>query len=420
MKHLFLLLPFLTLLTTPTTAQQRSATIDYNQTLFARDPNAARKNAEVEQKIQQLASGNKLASVPVIVPVVVHVVWNQAVENIPDSQIVSQIEVMNEDFNRLNADTVNTPGIFQSVAASANIQFCLAQVDPNGNPTTGIHRVQTTASSWSPVTRVMDNAYGGTDVWDPANYMNIYVCNITNGLLGMASFPGGPPATEGIIIYYRVFGRVGNLMAPYNLGRTATQEAGHYFQLYPIDYNFCTGTNANNCLTQGDRVCDTPPQDFSINCFSPSVNTCTETSPFPPPYTSDMPDMNCNFEGFAADSCMNMFTLGQAQRMNATIAAYYTWQQNTAVLCQPLSVIEHADETSVTVFPSIASDYFAVKSNNSIQSIFISDALGKNVIQLENLKLTETDINIAHLNAGLYFVSVYLHESVVVKRIVIQ
>ena len=88
-------------------------------------------------------NGNKKAIITI--PVVFHVVYNNSAQNISDAQIMSQLDVLNEDFRRLNADTVNTPSAFQGVAADTEIEFCLAIRDPNGNLTTGITRDQKTA-----------------------------------------------------------------------------------------------------------------------------------------------------------------------------------------------------------------------------------------------------------------------------------
>ena len=85
----------------------------------------------------------------ITIPVVVHVVWNTTTENISDAQIFSQITVLNEDFRRDNITAINTPSVWQGIAADCEIEFCLADTDPNGNPTTGITRTQTPETSFS-------------------------------------------------------------------------------------------------------------------------------------------------------------------------------------------------------------------------------------------------------------------------------
>ena len=115
------------------------------------------------------------------IPVVVHVVYKNAAQNISNAQIQSQIDVLNLDFNHLNADTANTPSVFQPIAGNAGINFCLAQIDPNGNATTGIERFQTTVNSFIDDDAVKAGATGGLDAWDPSQYFNIWVCNLGGG-----------------------------------------------------------------------------------------------------------------------------------------------------------------------------------------------------------------------------------------------
>ena len=114
-----------------------------------------------------------------IIPVVVHVVWNTPVQNISNAQVISQINILNEDFRKLNADTINTPVGFKSLIGDSKIEFCLAKRDPFGNPTTGITNTQTTEFSFAPLlgdTNIYYTASGGRDAWDTAQYINIWVC----------------------------------------------------------------------------------------------------------------------------------------------------------------------------------------------------------------------------------------------------
>ena len=130
----------------------------------------------------------------VTIPVVVHVVHRTDDENISDEQVLSQLPVLNADFRARNADIGNVPEPFGHMAADACIEFALARVDPDGNPTDGITRTPTTRTSFEAVTNdVKSRATGGIDPWDTLRYLNIWVCTLGRGLLGYAQFPGGPP-----------------------------------------------------------------------------------------------------------------------------------------------------------------------------------------------------------------------------------
>src|SRR5690606_22779204 len=158
------------------------------------------------------------------IPVVFHVVYNSPQQNISALQIQSQLDILNEDFNRRNADASNTPAPFQAVAGNPQIYFCLASLDPEGNPTTGITRTQTTKTSFDYTKNEMKfTAQGGHDAWNRDLYLNIWICNLDNNILGYAQFPGGPAQTDGVVLLYRSIGRppLNPFPGPYNRGRTA-------------------------------------------------------------------------------------------------------------------------------------------------------------------------------------------------------
>ena len=183
-------------------SQRNCGTMQYHQQMLDEDPSLFQKMQDQEIQIQQWIlnnTGNENTSV-ITIPVVVHVVYYNNTENISDNQIFSQIDILNEDFRRLNADTTNTPTGFLPVAADCEIEFCLAQKDPNGNTTTGITRTQTSQTSFSTNDDVKYTASGGHDAWNTSEYMNIWVCDISGGILGYAQFPGGNPNEDGIVV----------------------------------------------------------------------------------------------------------------------------------------------------------------------------------------------------------------------------
>ncbi|MDQ3192887.1 MAG: M43 family zinc metalloprotease [Bacteroidota bacterium] len=255
----------------------------------------------------------------ITIPVVVHVLYHpdSSNQNILDAVIQSQIDVLNEDFRRTNADTSDTRQVFHKYAADAGVQFQLASVDPNGSPTTGITRTSTT-SSFSPLggmDRMKSSTTGGKDPWPSDKYLNIWVCDMSFFgfvfVLGYAQFPGDDPLTDGVVIQYQHFGRTNNPnAAPANIGRTATHEVGHWMGLYHIwgdDNGTCTGS---------DSIADTPNQGNNSNSdCDKTINSCMD-SPF------DYPDMVENYMDYSSDNCMNIFTKGQSQRMWGVLETY--------------------------------------------------------------------------------------------------
>jgi hypothetical protein len=237
------------------------------------------------------------------IPVVVHVVYNTTAQNISDAQIASQIDVLNKDFRKLNADFSNTPAAFQGIAADCELEFCLAKQTPTGALTTGIVRKQTALTSFSDDDKVKSSTLGGDNAWDATKYLNLWVCPLGGGLLGYAQFPGGPVSTDGVVINVTAFGTTGTATAPFNKGRTATHEVGHWLNLYHIwgdDGTACTGS---------DLVGDTPNQaDENYGCPTFPAVSCSN---------SPNGDMFMNYMDYTDDACMYMFTSGQKTRIDA-------------------------------------------------------------------------------------------------------
>ena len=245
----------------------------------------------------------------ITIPVVVHIVWNTNAENISDAQILSQMDVLNDDFRRTNADASNTPSVWQNIAADCEIDFCLATIAPNGSSTTGITRTQTSQSSFSIGSdNVKSSSTGGVDPWPQDDYLNIWVCDLGGGLLGYATPPSNwTNPNDGVVIGYRYFGTTGVVQAPYNKGRTATHEVGHWLNLDHI-------WGDNNC--GNDNCNDTPVQQSSnYSCPNfPSTSNCTGNG--------SNGDMFMNYMDYTNDACMNLFTADQKSRMISAINQY--------------------------------------------------------------------------------------------------
>jgi hypothetical protein len=307
MRHFFLSIFALMLFSSAVSAQRTCAAEEVLAKQLLENP-AMREQVEqirlhTEQFIQNGGAQERLL---VTIPVVVHVVYFNQTQNISDAQILSQIDVLNDDFRRFNADAGNTPGVWQDIAADCEINFCMAQQDPNGNATSGIVRKSTTVNGFSTNDNVKFNSSGGSNIWDRNKYLNIWVCNLSGGLLGYAQFPGGPASTDGVVCDYAYFGTI-NATPPFDKGRTATHEVGHWLNCYHIwgdDGTSCNGT---------DQVGDTPNQaDEHYQCPS-----------FPQVSCNNGPngDMFMNYMDYTDDACMNLFTEGQKSRMQSLFSS---------------------------------------------------------------------------------------------------
>jgi len=241
---------------------------------------------------------------PATIPTVVHVVYNEESGNISEAQIQSQISVLNQDFRAQNPDSSKAPEVWEGLVADANIQFALASEDPDGGTTTGITRTRTEQTAFGVDDAVKSAATSGVDPWPTDRYLNIWVCNLADGLLGYAQFPGGPPETDGVVILNTAFGTTGTASAPFNGGRTATHEVGHFLNLRHIwgDDFLCAAS---------DLVADTP------NAAVPNFGKPN----FPHVSCNNGPngDMFMNYMDYVDDDSMFMFTPQQVARMLATL-----------------------------------------------------------------------------------------------------
>jgi hypothetical protein len=267
-----------------------------------------RTQERIEQGIRRsIISGlaQKTVRKLITIPTVVHVVYKRPAENISDAQVKSQIAVLNKDFRATNPDKSKVPPVWKSLVADANVKFALAKKDPKGKASTGITRTQTTRDSFGTGNAVKKATQGGADAWPTDRYLNIWVCNLAESLLGYAQFPGGPAATDGVVILYTAFGTSGVAAVPFNLGRTATHEVGHWLNLRHIwgDRNDCGGT---------DFCTDTPNQQLP--------NTGKPTFPHMTCNNGPNGDMFMNYMDYVDDDTMFMFTATQVTRMNAMLA----------------------------------------------------------------------------------------------------
>lgn len=266
----------------------------------------------VQNTVQKMELEKSPAGVIQIIPVVVHVIHDNGVGNISEAQVRDGIRVLNEDFVRMNEDSVQTRSVFKPYAGVADFEFRLAKIDPNGNPTNGIVRVNST------LTYEADDNTKSVSYWNSSKYFNIWLVNTISGstqtsiILGYAQFPGwGAWNKYGVIMLHSQFGRIGTSSE----GRTATHEVGHCLNLF---HTFEGGCGGSNCSSNGDDVCDTPPTANSTQGCSLTQNLCSNDAGGSSPYTTDVEDQIENYMSY--DDCQNMFTSGQIVRMKAAIA----------------------------------------------------------------------------------------------------
>jgi PKD repeat protein len=284
--------------------------MEYHEYLKTVDASYESNQNQLEQLIQQRMSADKTWKTTgvVTVPVVFHILYstNNATQNISNARITAQMDVLNQDFSGTNVDVTNVPSVFQPFVANTGIQFCLAVRDPLGNTTDGIIRKQTTTTSFGTNNAIKFDAQGGSNAWPRDSYLNIWVGNLSGGLLGYAQFPGGAANTDGVVILNGAVGGPGALgtASPYNRGRTATHEIGHWFNLRHIWGDATCGN---------DMVADTPTQQgANFGCPSFPKITCSN---------GPNGDMFMNYMDYVDDNCMIMFSIGQGTRMNTSITA---------------------------------------------------------------------------------------------------
>ena len=297
---------------------QRCAYEELLEDHHERIPTLDRKISELESFtknwIEQNANQAKSRNGEIItIPVVVHIVYKNEEENLSDLIIQSQIEVINEDFRMLNTNAQSIPDEFKSLAVDTEIEFCLASINPDGLPTTGITRTMTDVDCIADILEVKDDGksrlfyeyLGGIDAWDTESYLNIWVASSCGKVLGITpslAFSISVPEEDGVVIDYNYFGN--NCQSaesyPYHLGRTTTHEIGHYLNLYH-PWSDCDDPN-------GDYVEDTPTQEEPYyGCPSyPQVSCGTN-------------DMFMNYMNYVDDMCMSMFSQGQKMRMMAVL-----------------------------------------------------------------------------------------------------
>lgn len=396
-------------------------------------------------KKQTQFENSKQASTVYTIPVIFHIIHSgQAVGtgfNISQAQVNSQITILNKAFRKTNTDisTYVTQSGLSSLAADCEINFCAATVDPSGVALSepGIDRILASSKGWTNpgyADSYIESTIKPQSYWDPSKYCNIWILNFSNSSeLGYAQFPtvpsaatptigdlagsglDGPASTDGVVFGYNFIGDIGTVAPPYNKGRTAVHEIGHWLGLWHIwgDESGCSGT---------DYVADTPNQ-AGENYTCPTTNGTVITDAC----TASSPGVNYqNYMDYSDDKCMVMFTAGQKARMQACMQ-YCNRRMSlaTSTVCNAVGIEENSSNIQVEVYPNPTNGELFVDVNLlDVQDFTISviNTLGQTVKEVKQIQSNggKIKIDLSDKNAGVYFVTIKTKSGSKVKRIVLQ
>lgn len=397
------------------------ANADFDSIAKIAHPELSLRKFRYEQALEsymQSQQNLRVAAEVIRIPVVVHVIHNQANNailgtNISDEQIYSQIKVLNEDYRR----KTGTMGFnSNTIGADTEIEFFLANIDPDGKPTSGITRSYTVKSSFNIINDNDRLAMSNLSFWDSNKYLNIWVAPFSSGYIGYGEFPFAETVEgldseadenlDGVYIDYTTFGKkIGtNTKGLYSFGRTATHEIGHWLGLYHTWGDERCGT---------DYVADTP-QAAAANGGSVCkdvFSSCTGTR------TRNLIE---DYMDYSPDSCMNIFTQGQKDRMRAALDFSKRRRRvvNFAKFQLPTSTTLQA-----TIFPNPT-----VTSNIQVQvllptfqdfDIKILDIFGREIYTESFVDLPSTVVTLKtkDLHPGNYILKVTSNEQQVQKRL---
>ncbi len=382
------------------------------------------------RQMEDQKAANKGAVTVYNIPVVFHVIHtgtNVGVSyNLSVAQIQSQIDVLNEDFRRLNPDTFKTPAIFKPFAVDCEVNFCLAQTDPNGNATTGIDRINLISAGWTtpPFVNTYINAtIKPATIWNTSNYLNIWVVpdftdQFGNDLLGYATFPTssglsglsgnfGTTTSDGVVIWYKSCGRVGLLDQSYNKGRTATHEIGHWLGLRHV-------WGDANC---GNDFCNDTPVQLEANFGNPVHPhvTCSNVNG----------DMFMNYMDYCNDFSLNMFSADQKSRIVTVLSnsPMRIAQRNSTACNTPSGLNESNSKIQVNIYPNPANSMITVfiprqLSGAAVQFRFMN-MLGATVKSVQKDFQAEGNylLDVNELGEGFYFLEILTSEGQSLEKI---
>lgn len=385
----------------------------------------------VEDYIKNQTEGKNSKKTVYTIPTIVHIIHNTTENvgsgrNIPYSRVVSQINILNDDFRRTNSDASNTPSYFQGVAADCEINFCLITKYPSGHPNAGqslpevgVDRVSTAAISGISNTssgysmNTINSTIKPATSWNPNEVMNIWVCQLQSGLLGYATFPSSSTSSstanvDGTVMGYQYFG-YNSAAYPFHKGRTTTHEVGHWLGLYHIwgdDNGACSGS---------DQCSDTPNQaNATSGCPSGKrTDNCTSGNGI----------MYQNYMDYSNDACMNLFTSNQKARMQSVMANYprrKTLNNFSSTLCSTQTDIDEFANSNVNIYPNPTKGNINISfEKNTDATIEVYNMVGKLVSSNNLTNKNFTSINLNNQPIGVYFLRVKSGNSTKTERIML-
>ncbi|UFH52373.1 M43 family zinc metalloprotease [Spirosoma sp. KNUC1025] len=431
----FCLVPSIVQAQTPTEVPMRCATFQLERILQQRNPGRLQQINELNQRIQKVQAEygqlRRQADTTIyLIPVVVHIIHSTASGqiggesngNISDDQVLSQIQILNEDYRRkAGTNGYNT----SSIGADAGIEFFLATTDPNGKPSTGITRhYYANKSSFDVLSYEDDLLLSTIAYWPSDRYLNIWVTKVDNNNLGFTpQYPTitksdtlqGLPVdtdklTDGVIVDYRAFGKqtVSSYYKSYALGRTATHEIGHWLGLFHPD-----GPYDDPC--GDDYIADTPPTD-NLN----QTSSCTDIySNCSGKRTRELIE---NYMMYSPDACMNMFTAGQVARMRTVLAIS---PSRANLFSGSVTPITETEKLTINVYPNPTTTDplldVQLKGNQSF-TVGVFDTSGRllRTVSYADSPSTRLSLSINGLATGLYIVRVKTSTEMVSKRLLVQ
>jgi len=397
-------------------AQQKCLSFDYLQEQLQADPSLQNRITQLEEFNRQKSTvtyqaNTRTGSAPQVIkiPVVFHILYHQPVENISMLRIQEQLDILNRDFRRKNSDTINTPAVFANHAADMEIEFQLAKSDPLGKSTNGIVRHYTPVKQWMGDDKMKFSSEYGDNAWDSKSYLNIWICNLFDGL-AYSAFPGSDPGKDGIVLNYRVVGNNGGF-SEYDKGRTVVHEAGHWLNLKHIWGDSYCGD---------DNVDDTPKQSTYTGGCPKGVRLSCSNGPGG--------DMYMNYMDFTGDACMNMFTQGQKQRVRVLFEpggarhSFLTSKGFDEPLIFEASLPDFYPKwLHAQVYPNPASSrltiYFEYDPRWIGKELFVIDINGKTVMK-KVIHANILELDISKLNAGIYFLRAQKDDEKILQKFI--
>ena len=373
------------------------------------------KAKELSQWTAEYTSGpyHSRSRQAIIIPVVFHVIHANGSENISDEQIMSAMDILNEDFSNTNPKIDDLVSDFTHLAADVGFHFCLAGKDPDGNPTTGINRYAHPTFSNDGSNVQMKSVFG----WPPSKYLNIYVVKSSDGNNGSGFAFLPPTATganevyDGIVMSHWALGRVGTATLGYY--SVISHEVGHWANLLHIwGGNTANGSGCND----DDDVADTPNcAGYDGTCFT-LFQSCGSL------------DLIQNHMDYS--QCPNMFTEGQKARMLATMNSSVAnrnniWSEANLIetgCIPPVGIEETSSLSDLHIFPNPAQDQLQVSFLNTEEGpvqLELYNGLGQVVLQ-ENFNTpigsASRTIQLGNLPAGFYMVTLSGENGVGLKK----